>query len=223
MAEASELAIKIKGEANEVETFFKKVKKEVESKLTSDTLNKFAKEKPTEYKTIIPEALAFLLNGRHTKSDERSYAFQVFLERAKIYDIKNNVTLMSNTMIDGATYQGTVASPRNIVLTIKDTDNFAVNRDMIDIVFAEGKPIILTVEDEEHSRIIECFTESVETTATPRTRHTTISLLCPDPFFYDDYLTTVLMSDFMNNFEWPHEFIEDGEEFSYYNIAIVIE
>ena len=100
MAEASELAIKIKGEANEVETFFKKVKKEVESKLTSDTLNKFAKEKPTEYKVIIPEALAFLLNGRHTKSDERSYAFQVFQERAKIYDIKNNLDTITERVID---------------------------------------------------------------------------------------------------------------------------
>ena len=33
MAEVNELAKKIKGEANEVETYFKKVKKEVDTKL----------------------------------------------------------------------------------------------------------------------------------------------------------------------------------------------
>ena len=79
MAEVNELTNKIKGERNEVETYFKKIKKEVESKLSPDTLSMFAKEKATnELKIIVPEALAYLLNGRHTKSDEKSYAFQVF-------------------------------------------------------------------------------------------------------------------------------------------------
>ena len=101
MAEVNELAKKIKGEANEVETYFKKIKKEVETKLNSDTLSMFAKEKATnELKIIVPEALAFFLNGRHTKSDEKSYAFQVFQESKKIYDIKNNLDSITEPVID---------------------------------------------------------------------------------------------------------------------------
>ena len=101
MGEVNELTKKIKSEANEVENKFKKVKKEVESQLTSDSLLKFVKEKSTnEYKLIIPEALAFLLNGRHTKSDEKSYAFQVFQECKKIYDIKNNLDKISENVIE---------------------------------------------------------------------------------------------------------------------------
>ena len=64
----------------------------------------FAKEKATsELKWIVPEALAFLLNGRHTKSDEKSYAFQVFQESKKIYDIrrnKNNYFYINNKLIN---------------------------------------------------------------------------------------------------------------------------
>ena len=101
MAEVNELAKKIKGETNEVETYFKKIKKEVETKLNSDTLSMFAKEKATsELKIIVPEALAFFLNGRHTKSDEKSYAFQVFQEKQKIYDIQKNVDSISESVID---------------------------------------------------------------------------------------------------------------------------
>ena len=101
MAEVNELAKKIKGEANEVETKFKKIKKEVETKLSSDTLSMFSKEKATsELKWIVPQALAFLLIGRHTKSDEKSYAFQVFQESKKIYDIKNNLDKITESVIE---------------------------------------------------------------------------------------------------------------------------
>ena len=101
MAEVNELAKNIKGEANEVETLFRKVKKEVESKLSSDTLSKFAKEKVTnEYKGIVPEAVAFLLNGCHTKNTEKSYNFQVFQEKNKIYDIKNNLDKITESVIE---------------------------------------------------------------------------------------------------------------------------
>ncbi len=61
----------------------------------------FAKEKATsELKTIVPEALAFLLNRRHTKSDEKSYTFQVFQESKKIYDIKNNLDKITESVIE---------------------------------------------------------------------------------------------------------------------------
>ena len=101
MAEVNELAKKIKGEANEVETTYRKIKKEVDTKLNPDTLSMFAKEKATnELKIIVPEALAYFLNGRHTKSDEKSYAFQVFQEKQKIYDIQNNLDSYSENVIE---------------------------------------------------------------------------------------------------------------------------
>jgi peptidoglycan hydrolase CwlO-like protein len=94
----NEVLIQAKGKKKEVEQLLNKInyqmdisqrrfegiKEQVKEKLSSDTLALFAKEKPNQYKTIVPEALAYFLNGKHTSSSDKSYAFQVF-EEFKIY------------------------------------------------------------------------------------------------------------------------------------------
>lgn len=135
-----------------------------------------------------------------------------------IYDAQNNVYVSDNVMIDGAEYQSSVMKTRNIVLNIKDVDNFSDNRSFIDAVFAKGKVVRLTAIDDTHTRIIDCYTEFVKSTATPKSRITTISLLSPDPYFYDKYASHAWLRNVMDGFEFIHEFVAEGEEFSYYNL-----
>lgn len=146
-------------------------------------------------------------------------AFNPFLlaKANGIYDADNVVSMTNNTTIDGSVYQGSVTNARNIVLVLKDISDFADNRDLLDVLFAKGILGIMTVYDNEHIREIEYYTESITSTATPSARLTTVSLICPNPYFYDPFDTSVYISDVMQNFEWPHNFLEQGEEFSYIN------
>lgn len=135
-----------------------------------------------------------------------------------IYDINNTVNTVSNTIMDGAEYQGTVMQARNIILTVKDIDTFDVNREMIDAVFKKGAVGVLNVLDDSHSRSIDYYVESVTVPeATPFSRLTIISLICPDPYFYDPVDFSVGISNLMEDFEFEHEFSASGETFAHFN------
>lgn len=149
---------------------------------------------------------------------EKGFTPFILAKADGIYDVTNNVSMSDNTMIDGAIYQGAIAKKRNIVLTLKDIDNYDENRELIDRVFAGGVLGALTVYDGEHEREIEYYVESISSTAKVTSRLTTISLLCPDPHFYDPYSNVLKISEIMDCFEFPHCFIEAGEEFSFMNM-----
>lgn len=134
-----------------------------------------------------------------------------------IYDTDMDVVTSTNTMIDGAVYQGSVMKPRNIVLTIKDIEGHDANRELVDVVFDKNKPGTLEVQDGLHTRAITYYVESVTSTATPVTRLTTISLICPDPYFYDPNYTNVYIANMVPKFEFVHEFSEYGEEIGQYS------
>ena len=134
-----------------------------------------------------------------------------------IYDAENTIFSTNNTMLDGAEYQGSVMATRNITLILKDKKPFADNRDKISVLFDKSSLGTLTVGDEGHKRSIEYYVESITSTATPEVRYTTISLLCPNPHFYDPYYTRAYIANMQSNFEFPHEFKTEGEEFSYIN------
>jgi hypothetical protein len=164
-----------------------------------------------ENRTIICENA----NGNKMAFDERGFNPFLLVKATGIYDVSNNIHMSNNTMIDGAEYQGTVMQARNIVLVLKDVVNFAQNRDEISVLFAKDSIGKLTVKDEGHERQIEYYVESITSTATPDVRLTTISLMCPNPFFYDTSDTSVLIANIVSVFEFPHAFLEAGEEFSY--------
>lgn len=152
---------------------------------------------------------------------ERGFEPYLLVKASGIYDANNTIYQSNNTMMDGAEYQGSTMQPRNIVLTLKEIDDFANNRDQISVLFDKGLLGTLTVFEEDHERQIEYYVESISTTATPKVRLTTISLICPDPYFYDPYETTRWILDVQPNFEWPHEFVESGEEFSFVNNNLI--
>ena len=98
-SQVEKLLASINAQKEKCQLKFEDVKKEVKEKLSSDTLALFAKEKVTnELKVIVPEALAYFLNGRHTNSNDKSYASQVFEEKNKIYKIEE--ILQKNLIAD---------------------------------------------------------------------------------------------------------------------------
>ena len=139
-----------------------------------------------------------------------------------VYDQNNNVSMTENTMSDGAVYLGSVAKFRNIVITLKDTEldtNFSENREMLNKIFKRGTTGTLLFEEDDNSRSIEYYVESFTSEGKHTTRLHTVSLICPDPFFYDPTETEVKFAEWVSDFEFIHEFTSSGEEFAHYTAA----
>ncbi len=131
------------------------------------------------------------------------------------YDVANEVTISSNTMSDGGAYQGSVAKVRNIVLTLKDLTNHVYNRNLLIALFKSGEPGEMLFHEGENERIIDYYVESLNSTGQYGARTYTVSLLCPDPFFYATNDVTVFMANWVSNFEFQHNFLASGEELGY--------
>lgn len=132
-----------------------------------------------------------------------------------VYFADNKVTISENTMTDGGAYQGSIAKVRNIVLTLKDLTSHVYNRNLIDALFKSGLPGTLVFKEDQNERQIKYYVESVDSTGESGARTYTVSLLCPDPFFYAMEDVTLFMSAWIASFEFIHEFIESGEELGY--------
>lgn len=132
-----------------------------------------------------------------------------------VYHAENNVTISENTMSDGGAYQGSVAKIRNIVLYLKDLNDHTYNRNLLGALFKSGQPGTLVFHEEGNTRQCTYYVESVNSSGQYGTRSYTVSLLCPDPFFYAMNDVTVYMSAWISGFEFTHEFTAISEEFGY--------
>jgi phage-related protein len=134
-----------------------------------------------------------------------------------IYSVTNTVSTSENTMTDGATYQGSTTQMRNIILTLRDhpKSNHQENRSLLYNVFKPKSAGTLNYLENVNTerRSIDYYVESIDIDAVNRARRATISLICPDPFFVAPNDITVTMAGWEPQFEWDHEFLEDGEEF----------
>ncbi|MBQ9007803.1 MAG: phage tail family protein [Clostridia bacterium] len=144
-------------------------------------------------------------------------AFSPYLLEAcdGIYEFKANVSMSANTMTDGSTYQGSVTSMRNIVLSLRDKPgaDHMQNRAFLYNVFKPKSQGVFTYEENDVQRTINYYVESVIADGQMRSRRATVSLLCPDPFFQDISDITVQMAGWTALWEWQHEFVDGGEEF----------
>lgn len=133
-----------------------------------------------------------------------------------IYTVKNIVAYSENTMTDGATYQGSVTTMRNIVLTLRDhpKSDHQENRSLLYNLFKPKTPgtLVYLENDKAESRSIQYYVESIEVDGNKRARQATISLLCPDPFFEAPSDIVVTLAGWISFFEFPHEFLIEGEE-----------
>lgn len=137
-----------------------------------------------------------------------------------LYKSENNLYVSDNTMTDGGTYQGSVAKVRNIVLYVMDnpqSENFVYdqdNRDLLYSLFRKDEEGTLVYTENGESRKIDYYSEGVKR-ANKGSRLFTISLICPNPMFKDKTDHTVSMANWVDGFEFIHEFVEEGEEFAY--------
>lgn len=129
-----------------------------------------------------------------------------------LYGIKNKVSMSDNTMTDGATYQGSVAQKRNIVLTLKDKPNHRLNRYELYQLFPQGTKGTLTYSEDKVERVIDYYVESVTVDSIKSVRTATVSLLCPDPYFSATTDQELTMAGWEAGFEFIHEFSAEGEE-----------
>ena len=129
-----------------------------------------------------------------------------------IYEIHNNVATSDNTMIDGATYQGSVTKKRNIVLTLVNKDDHRENRYQLYQLFKPKSKGTFIYQEDGNVKSINYYVESIDITSTGNTRTATISLICPDPFFEALSDITVTMAGWAKMFEFIHEFKAEGEE-----------
>ena len=133
-----------------------------------------------------------------------------------IYDAINTVYVSENSVIDGAVYQGSVAKFRNIVLRLKDKENYPENRDMLNRLFKEAsKGTLVFWEGNALPRMIDYYVESLSSTEDYFPRIHEVSLICPDPFFYDTEGSSEDMASWIAAFEFPFESTSAGFEFGY--------
>ena len=136
-----------------------------------------------------------------------------------IYSAKNNVFMSENVMVDGATYQDSIAPARNIVISLIENPqgNFIYdqsNRDLLYSLFRKGDEGTLYYEENGVVRKIKYYPESI-TRANKGSRLFTISLLCANPRFNDESDTYVAMANWYSSFEFTHEFVASGEVLGY--------
>lgn len=132
-----------------------------------------------------------------------------------LYGIKNKVSMSDNTMTDGATYQGSVAQKRNIVLTLKTKENHRVNRYELYQLFPQGTKGTLTYTEDDVERVINYYVENIIVDSQKHVRTATVSLLCPDPYFEATTEQELTMAGWESGWEFIHEFVAEGEEFGY--------
>ena len=130
-----------------------------------------------------------------------------------VMSVSNKVTTSENTTVDGSTYQGSVTTQRNIVITAHTSKNHVYNRNMLYKCFKPKTEGVLTYSEEDETRIIDYIVESVEVDEKGVVRNAVISLICPDPFFKDEEDTIVTMAGWQPCFEFPHEFKAEKEPF----------
>lgn len=114
-----------------------------------------------------------------------------------------NMSEMATT--DGATYNSARLTTRNIVMKIKLMEQPTVEamRHKCYRYFPVKKSLTLKFETDSGVRQIEGYVESNDPIIFSSQEYTQISILCPDPYFYDENYTDMVLSGYRALFEFP--------------------
>ena len=147
---------------------------------------------------------------------ERGFGPFLLTDAEGLYESKNTVYVSENSMIDGATYQGSVAKQRNIELTLTDIGDYVANRNALNRLFKEkAKGTLIFWEADASPRKIDYYVEKFNSSGEDPFREHEISLICPDPFFYDIDASTEEMASWVSAFTFPFSSTSAGFVFGY--------
>lgn len=138
-----------------------------------------------------------------------------------LYSMNVDLSISDNAMMDGGTYQSGWLKTRNIVLTLRDrgADDHIDNRQLLFSLFPQREKGTLIIADTEGPitvrRMIDYYVESVISDGTNYSRMYSVSLICPDPYFYDVAVSNVQMAAWISAFQFQHQFAAAGEEIGY--------
>ena len=147
---------------------------------------------------------------------ERGFGPFLLTDADGLYESKNTVYVSENSMIDGATYQGSVAKYRDIELTLTDIGDYVANRNALNRLFKEkSKGTLIFWEGDASPRKIDYYVEKFNSSGEDPFREHEISLICPDPFFYDIDASTEAMASWVSAFTFPFSSTSAGFVFGY--------
>ncbi len=118
---------------------------------------------------------------------------------------KANINMTQLPTDDGALFNSARMQTRNIVMRLLFLEKPTVDqtRQMSYKYFPVKKPITLVIETETRSCRISGYVESNELNIFSATASTQISILCPDPYFYDLETNTTVFSGVEPQFTFP--------------------
>lgn len=136
-----------------------------------------------------------------------------------IYKVENNITISNSNLIDGGIFQGSNITSRNIVLTVRDKDDHKDNREFLYRLFKPNSEGVLRYFENDDVKRINYYVESIDVTGVYSSRQATISLMCADPFFYDNEETVEYLAEWRGSFEFEHQFTSSKEEIGYRSLV----
>lgn len=154
-------------------------------------------------------------NGYSMTFDNSAFSPFLLAHVDGIYGFENNLSISTNNMTDGGTFQGNTARPRAITLVIMDkpemtNDNAQSSRDILYLLFSKDNLGTLTYTENGSSREINYRVEKM-TVGDAKKRLYFIYLRCEDPFFYDINTKSRDIAATIAAFEFQHEFYQYEE------------
>lgn len=139
-----------------------------------------------------------------------------------IYEISASVKSTEYGATDGSHYNGTVVPQRNIVINGRIISDYKNKRSMLYRVFRPGSNGQFLYTEAGETRVIDYQMEFCKLPDTKdKIKEVQISLICVDPYFRGSNDIRVTMASWISGFEFPHEFLDGGEEFGYKSSELI--
>ena len=130
-----------------------------------------------------------------------------------IYTYNADVSTSDYSQTNGARYKNTRLPKRNIVVSGGIGETYHLYRQLLYRLFRPDSEGVFTYkEDDKDARLANYYAEKVSIDQQYDKSAFQASLICPDPFFYEKDPVTIRMSAWVSGFEFPHNFLEEGEE-----------
>lgn len=116
-----------------------------------------------------------------------------------------SVNMLEMATTDGARYNSSRLTTRNIVMSIKlmELPTVEETRHKCYRYFPVKKNLTLKFHTDSGVRQIDGYVESNDPVIFSKQEYTQISIICPDPYFYDANYTSMILSGYEGLFEFP--------------------